>query len=166
VGQGCSGLPCSREEPGGAGPLAALAAGVSHLWSLGHRGPALVLACDLPFVGAAALRVLAGWPGGASVVPVADGRPQPLCARWSAHDLELAVELVAQGERAMKALLRAATVCLVDEAALVAASPTGTGQLGGVGRLLADVDTPEDLRRFGLTPPARRTPARRRRCGQ
>ena len=83
IGTGRSGLPSMQERPGGEGPLVAIAAGVRALAARGSRGPALVLACDLPMVTAALLRALAEWPGSGSVVPDVDGHPQPLCARWS-----------------------------------------------------------------------------------
>ncbi|MGH9029117.1 MAG: molybdenum cofactor guanylyltransferase, partial [Acidimicrobiales bacterium] len=86
VGPGVSGLPVISEEPRGGGPLVALCAGMSALEAIGPARSTLVLACDLPFVTVAVLRTLAGWPGKSSVVPVVGGRPQPLCARWSASD--------------------------------------------------------------------------------
>ena len=86
VGPGRSGLRALSEQPPGQGALAAVAAGGSALRELGCARPALVLACDLPFVGGAVLRFLVGWPGTGSVVPVVGGRPQPLCARWSAEE--------------------------------------------------------------------------------
>lgn len=143
VGSGCSGLPAVLEEPRGGGPLVALCAGAESLAALGRAGPALVLACDLPFVTAEALAVLAGWPGGASAVPMVGGRLQPLCARWSASDLALAKELVAAGERSMRALLEAAKVEVLDE----------SNWSGRARRLFADADTPEDLHRLGVAPP-------------
>jgi molybdopterin-guanine dinucleotide biosynthesis protein A len=147
VGPGFTHLTSVREAPTGSGPLAALAAGASYLRRRCYAGPALVLACDLPFVDAAVLKVLAGWPGEASIVPVEEGVAQPLCARWSAAGLGLAVELVARGRRAMKALLEVADVELVDVAELAAQMPAHEGPL------LADVDTPDDLGRFGVEPP-------------
>jgi len=105
VGPGRSGLPTTLEEPAGSGPLAAVHAGADALHRVGYRGPALVLACDLPYVGLPVLVWLASWPGTASMVPVVHGRPQPLCARWSDRDLEVAGTLAQEGERSMKALL-------------------------------------------------------------
>ena len=142
VGPGRSGLPAVSEKPPGAGPLVALCAGWEALVARGYSGPALVVACDLPFVTAESLAVLAGWPGVSSAVPVTGGWPQPLCARWSAADMEVARELVAAGERSMKALLAQAAVEFLSEAVWP----------GDPRRVFADADTPEDLSRFGLAP--------------
>jgi molybdopterin-guanine dinucleotide biosynthesis protein A len=101
----------------------------------------LVLACDLAFVTAGDLALLAAWPGRASVVPTVDGRPQPLCARWSQDDLEAAGLLVEAGERSMKALLRRPGVVLVDQRAWPEAE---------VRRVFADFDTVADLTALGL----------------
>ena len=58
------------------------------------EGPVVVLACDMPFVPAQLLEVLAQLPGRAAV-PTLGGRPQPLLARYgpsAAARLELALE--------------------------------------------------------------------------
>ncbi len=141
VGLGISGLEAIEEEPRGAGPLVALCAGARALRASGHALPALVVACDLPLITEAVLRDLARWPGTNSVVPVVDGRPQPLCARWSAADLFAASDLVAEGRRSMHALLARPGVLLVDEHNW----PRGVDR-----RVFADVDAPEDLARLGL----------------
>lgn len=142
VGPGFSGLRAVTEEPPGSGPLVALCAGVQALVAIGSTGPVLVVACDLPFVTAEALSVLASWPGTASAVPVIAGRPQPLCARWSASDMDLARGLVAAGERSMRALLGAARVQVLDE----------RHWPQGARHLFADADTPGDLYRLGIAP--------------
>lgn len=141
VGPGCSGLPAVLEEPPGAGPLVATVAGATALRDAGHLGSSLVLACDLPLIDETALRLLAGWPGGRSVVPIVDGYPQPLCARWSAEDLAVAGDLVDAGERSMRTLLARPGVVLVDEAAWSSTVDADA---------FADVDSPADLERLGL----------------
>lgn len=144
VGPGVSGLVPVRESPPGAGPLAALVAGADGLARAGWQGPVIVVACDLPLLSASALATVAGWPGAASVVPIWQGQYQPLCARWSATDLDVARRLVSEGTRSMQALLEACSF-----------SELGPGQWGpGAGpEQLADVDTPEDVARLGLAPP-------------
>lgn len=139
VGPGNWGLVAVREEPAGGGPLVAVAAGWTALRELEHMGPVIVLACDLPLLDLALVRFLAEWASAGSVVPVVAGQPQPLCARWSAADLEVAVALVASGERSMRALWTRVDVALVDE--------------GDWGRFttataFADVDFPADLERL------------------
>ena len=81
----------------GGGPLAAVAAGRRELCRRGWDGPAVVVATDLPRLTPALLTWLAEHPSRASVVPVALGVPQPLCARYSARDLDRAVVLAGHG---------------------------------------------------------------------
>ncbi len=136
VGTGASGLPAVADEQPGAGPLAAVATGWAALRRIGHHGPALVVATDLPLLTGAALRLLAGWPGEGSVVPVVGGRAQPVCARWSAGALARAAGLVAAGERAMGALLELPDVTRLGPEHWSAAVDA---------RAWADFDSPDDL---------------------
>jgi molybdopterin synthase catalytic subunit len=129
------------EDPRRAGPLAALASGARALERLGHAGPVLVVACDLPLLTRSALEMLAAWPGIGTVVPIVDGRAQPLCARWSAHDLEAAAGLVAAGERSMAALLARPGITLLP--------PDRWGDEVDP-RCFTDVDDASDLERLGL----------------
>lgn len=143
VGPGRSPLPVVCEDPPGQGPLAALAAGAAELRRLGHAGPAVVLATDLPFVTARLVHLLASHPGTACVVPVVDGRRQVLAARYSPAALAMASELVGRGRRSMAALIEAVEVVELPECDLARLVPL---------RELADVDTVEDLTRLGLQP--------------
>lgn len=136
VGPGYSGGWAARETPPGGGPLAAVAAGSSALDHLGHTGPALVLACDLPLVTVEALRLLAHWPGPNSVIPIVDGRAQPLCARWSTLDLRTAGKVLAAGERSLRHSPDRLGAVLLDE--------TQWGKKVGRDAFM-DVDTPRDL---------------------
>ena len=142
VGPGRSSLPVVAEAEAGAGPLGALAAGAAGLASLGHRGSAVVLATDLPFVTAALVEALAAHPGEGTVVPVLDGRRQPLVARYSGQALHVAGALFERGQRSLAALLDQVEVVEVAEAELARRVDL---------RQLLDVDTPADLRRLGLT---------------
>jgi molybdopterin-guanine dinucleotide biosynthesis protein A len=139
VGPGWSSLDAVREEPPGAGPLAAVAAGGAALRSRGHPGPALVLAVDLPNVDEPLLRFLADFPGQTTVVPFVGGHPQPLCARYAADALAAAGTLAAEGETSMRALL----------GSLPEVQWAGPRMWGSVATETAflDVDTPEDLER-------------------
>ena len=130
VGPGRTSLSFVREDPPGEGPLAAIGAGWGALRELGYDGPVLVLAADMPLVDAPALRVLAD-ASGTTVVPVVDGIDQPLCARYGPADLDIAVELVRHGKRALRDLLGTITYEAIE------LDPS----------LLEDVDTPEDLAR-------------------
>jgi molybdenum cofactor guanylyltransferase len=146
VGPGASALPAVREEPPGAGPLAAVVAGAAALGERGHTGPVLVLAVDAPFVEVELLRWLAEHPAPGSVVPRVAGRAQPLCARYGPADLALAVDLVAGGSAALRDLLAGVPVTYADEEAW---SVVATEQA------FLDVDTPETVARAGLEWPAR-----------
>ncbi|MHB8335200.1 MAG: molybdenum cofactor guanylyltransferase [Acidimicrobiales bacterium] len=142
VGPGHSGLVATREDPVGAGPLAAVVAGNRLLRANGHRGAALVIACDLPFLDASLLSFLAEYDAPGTVVPVVDGRAQPLLARWGVRDLDEAQRRYERGERSLRHVTEGDDVTLLDESAWCHAA---------LSRAFVDVDTPEDLARYGLT---------------
>ncbi len=137
VGPGFTGLSACREDPVGAGPLAALVAGWLALGAVASRG-VLLLACDLPGVEKPLVGLVAGWPGAATVVPVAGGRLQPVCARYGRVALDDAVAALAAGERSLRGLLDRIDHELLDESAWGAVAPLDA---------FADVDTPADLAR-------------------
>jgi molybdopterin-guanine dinucleotide biosynthesis protein A len=143
VGPGTSGLTAVSEDLPGRGPLSAIAAGRVALRESGHVGSALVVACDLPLVSEKWLRYLLHYDSGSSVVPIVDGRAQPLCAKWGADDLDAAVQLVREGERSLRHLLNAPGVILLEESRW---SRVVTREN------FDDVDTIEDARRLGLLP--------------
>ena len=136
VGSGVSGLPCVREDPPGSGPLAAARgrAGRSH-------APIVLLACDLPFVDAPVLRLLAEWPGAPTVIPIVDGRLQYACARYGLDALARAEAALLEGRFALRTLAAGE----YDE--------LGAEEWRAVGapETFSDVDTPEDLLRLGLS---------------
>jgi molybdopterin-guanine dinucleotide biosynthesis protein A len=142
VGRQCSGLAAIVEEQPGQGPLVALAAGWSALSGAGHEGAVVVLACDLPLVTSAFIRWLAQYPGERSIVPLVEGRLQPLCARWSAPDLRRSVQRAAQGARSLHEVL--------DEMDPVTVGPRDWAGVA-LPSALADADTPDDLEQLGLT---------------
>jgi molybdopterin-guanine dinucleotide biosynthesis protein A len=144
VGPGHTGLTAVIEEPPGAGPLVAIAAGWRRLEALGWTGPAVVVATDLPRLTNALLVWLATHPSSRSVVPVAGGVPQPLCARYAARDLGLACELTDRGSRAMRDLLGGIDALL--------AGPELWGPAAGDTEALSDADTPADLARLRMGP--------------
>jgi molybdopterin-guanine dinucleotide biosynthesis protein A len=143
VGPGWSVLPAVREDPPGSGPLAALAAGAAALREAGHDGPVLVLAVDMPRVGEALLRLLAGRPGPATAVPRAGGHPQPMCARYGPDVLAAVDERLAAGGRSLRDLLET----LAPGGAVGWVEPEEWEPVAGP-EAFSDVDTPEDLRRL------------------
>lgn len=145
VGPGYSTLPATREDPPGAGPVAALLAGFDAL----RMRVVLLLAVDMPFIEISLLRMLARHPGNDTVVPVADGRLQVTCARYGAEALEQARQMRAgdrvAGESSPAPGLRD----------VVAASPhvrleEAEWSAVGTSRSFVDVDTPDDLRHHGI----------------
>jgi molybdopterin-guanine dinucleotide biosynthesis protein A len=137
VGPGYTHLRKVSESAPDNGPLSALVAGAAELRRLGWNRPVLVVATDLPRLSADMLGWLGTHEPGRSVVPLSDGRPQPLCARYEPGDLAVAARLVAEGRRSMTALLEATDPLLV---------PEGTwGRFAGDLRCLDDVDTPDQL---------------------
>ena len=143
VGPGWSGLPAVREDPPGSGPLAAVAAGAAALRATGHDGPVVVLAVDMPRVSVALLRLLATRRGPATAVPRAGGHPQPLCARYGPDALAAVDRLLAAGGRSLRALLEA-----MDARGEVGWIEPEEWERVADPAALADVDTPEDLRRL------------------
>jgi molybdopterin-guanine dinucleotide biosynthesis protein A len=129
VGRGVSGLDAVLEDPPGGGPLVAIAAGVA---AVGTDRPALVVACDLPRLQTGLLRWLVDHPSPGSVVPLWEGRPQPLCARWCPAALHAVTGLVADGIRSMRTLVERSDTELVAPPRDMATA-------------LQDVDTPEQL---------------------
>lgn len=148
VGPGVSGLELPEEEDPRVGPLGAIAVGARELARRGWTGPALVLATDLPFLSEGLLAAIAAFPAPeeVSVVPLLDGRPQSLCARWSPAALLAAEEAAAAGERRVQAALATAGALRL----------VGLDDLPGfdLGRELADVDDAAALERLGLPLPA------------
>jgi molybdenum cofactor guanylyltransferase len=138
VGPAVSGLPAVSEEPPGAGPLVALLAGVG---ALGGPRSVVLLACDLPNISPELIRLLVEWPGSDTVIPVVDGRRQYACARYGPTAFDEAVAALRSGRSSFRELA-GADCTYVSEA-----------DWGGVATALtfADVDTPEDLRRLGLS---------------
>lgn len=146
VGPGVSPLPPVREDPPGAGPLAAVAAGATALRALGVTSPVLVLAVDLPLVDGALLRWLGDREPAGTLVPRVAGVAQSLCARYTAADLATAAQLVAEGASSMRALLASIDAVYADE-----------GDWGGVAEpeAFTDVDTADAVARARLEWPAR-----------
>ena len=142
VGPGITGIQSICEQPRGAGPLAAMVAGGRYLCKLGHSGSLLVVACDLPLVNEAVFRMLADWPGTSSVVPMVEGTPNPLCARWSMDDLALGEGVLLEGYRSVHALIERCEVVFADKDSW----PPGVKDAH-----MSDADTPDELDRLGVS---------------
>lgn len=143
VGPGRSALPAVREDPPGSGPLAAVVTGAAALRGAGHAGPVIVLAVDMPSVTVGLLRLLAARPGPTTAVPRAGGHPQVLCARYGPDALAGAERLLGAGGVSLRKLLEA-----MDARGEVGwIEPEEWRPVAGP-EALADVDTPDDLRRL------------------
>lgn len=93
-----------RDEVAGRGPLAGILTGMAAVEAEG--GATLLLACDHPLVRAPLLRLLlASLDEHSAVVPVADGRTQPLCAAVSLRALPLLRAAFEDGTRAASVLV-------------------------------------------------------------
>ncbi len=144
VGPGVSGLRSVREEPPGSGPLAALVAGAGAVGPGSSRGVVL-LACDLPFVGAALLGLVAGHPSERTVVPRdRDGRLQYTCARYAPGAIETARRLLAAGRSSLRALVEQVTIEVLEPEAWAGVAAADA---------FDDLDTPADFARHGIPLP-------------
>jgi molybdopterin-guanine dinucleotide biosynthesis protein A len=125
------------DDDPGAGPLAAFATGLRAV--RGRCDAALLVSCDLPFLGQDAVGWLAAQlqAGDDAVVPRAGGTLHPLTAIYRTTVLAEVEKLLAAGERAPRALVDRVRARVLDEAALRAFDP----EL----RFLRNVNTPEEL---------------------
>jgi molybdopterin-guanine dinucleotide biosynthesis protein A len=145
VGPGFTGPTAVREEPPGGGPLVAMAAGGAAMRAGNPSSRAvIVLAVDLPRIDRSTLAWLVGHPANDCVVPVVDGQPQSLCARYTIDALTVAGELVDRGERSVRALLDSIAVHYADESEWGAVIDAQT---------FIDVDTRDDAAALGIEMP-------------
>ncbi|APX01340.1 molybdenum cofactor guanylyltransferase [Arthrobacter sp. QXT-31] len=145
VGPAVAGLPpwvlTSREDPPFAGPAAAIAAGLAALRGAGPADKVLVLACDMPGVGAAVRALREALPGSGAdgvLAASADGRLQPLVGFYGTAVLERAVQEAA----ARNALVHGSVFALLASLDVQAvAVPAGSTD---------DVDTWDDAAALGV----------------
>lgn len=125
-----------RDPVPGQGPLRGLATGLAAAAARGHIA-ALTVATDMPLLSAAALEPLLGAADRAGpdavVAARVGGVVQPLCAVYPVAIRVLAEELLAAGERSLRALLGRAELIAVDFTGAAAAP-------------IRDFDTPAQVR--------------------
>jgi molybdenum cofactor guanylyltransferase len=128
------GLPQVPDVIPDAGPLGGIAAGLE----AARQDLVAVVAVDMPAASPAVLAFLAGlWQGEAAVVPVVQGRWEPLHAVWARPAGPRIVACLHAGDRKVVRVLATLGVRLVDEGEWSAAGPTGT--------FAANLNVPMDL---------------------
>ena len=106
------GINMVSDDYPGMGPLAGLHAGLK----ASARKVNLVVACDMPFVSAKLSRLLVEqYRGGDAVVPVINGKPQPLFAVYKKEIADNAAKCIEHGKRSMNYLLDRLVVHYVTE---------------------------------------------------
>lgn len=136
-----SGLRSRPDRHPGAGPLAGIEAAL--LWARDERRPgALIAACDMPFLDARALRLLADRGRTADAVGVGVGKDRerpPLCAYFAVSCLPIVERLLAGDDRSVRALLSAVTAEWVPSTEITRFRDPAT--------MFFNVNTPGDLLR-------------------
>ncbi len=132
-----SAVPCRavEDEVEGQGPLAGIETGLT----VTTARSALIVAVDMPLLEPALLRLLATrlGPGCRWVVPIADGRPQPLCSAIAASALPDIRDQLSRGERAPWALAHTLGAYRMEPEEWRLADPGG--------RSFLNVNTPEEF---------------------
>jgi len=133
------GFTSVSDEPPGVGPLGGLIGLLTHAEQR-RALHVLVLACDLPRVGAALLQRLAHEATDASALVIAQGEIQnPLLARYTvAEALAAARETLSAGQRSLQAVLKR-----LGDGAGVAVMALNAAEAATVD----DWDTPEDMQK-------------------
>lgn len=137
------GLPMRLDDVPGAGPLGGILTALRWAMEYGRPG-ALVVACDMPWVSAPLLRMIAERAASTSagaVVPESGGRRglEPLCAWYSVDSLPHVERMIAEGEHRVHRLLIGgvdAEVIPLDE----------VRRIGDPELLFLNVNTVDDLR--------------------
>ncbi len=96
-----AGLEVLEDAPPGIGPLGGLIA----LLERAAGGPALAVACDMPFVSAELVGRLLAAPGAPVLAPRREGLWEPLCARYDGAVLPVARRRAAAEKYALQGLL-------------------------------------------------------------
>jgi molybdopterin-guanine dinucleotide biosynthesis protein A len=104
-----------RDEMAFAGPVPALISGLH----AARHSVVFVCSCDLPLLQYSVARMLVGLLGEFdAVVPVIDGREQPLCAAYRRSCADTIEKLLNNGEQRLTAIVQQLHIRRVDEAEL------------------------------------------------
>lgn len=134
------GLPVVPDAIRDAGPLAGLVTAIE----AAHAAAVVVVACDMPYLSAAALRRLIEAPADADVVvPRVAGRPEPLHARYARACAPAMRRRIAAGDLKIARVFEDVRVHWLEEPELRAIAPDL--------RFLANCNTPDDLEAPGST---------------
>ncbi len=121
--------------------------GVHAALAAARTGWVFTVGCDMPFVSAPGVALLAGRRArGDAVVVRWRGRLEGLHALWSRACLPAFERLLRGGDPSLQELARSVEAVVVEEAEWRAVDPDG--------RAFANANTPDDLSRLGLAPPA------------
>jgi molybdenum cofactor guanylyltransferase len=132
--QATSAIRFVEDEAADEGPLIGIVSGLARL----QAPVALIVACDQPFVRPGLLGLLAERAREhVAIVPVVDGRPQPMCSAVRTEALAQLRALVASGTRAATALADLPGALLLPRDAWSEADPDGRSFIG--------VNTPEEF---------------------
>lgn len=135
------GLPVIPDAIARCGPAGGLLAALEQA----RTAFVLVVACDMPAVGAPLLTLLRDRdPRFDVVVPVVGGLVEPLCARWATRVAPVLRAAIEGGERKMARLLAPFVVERLSEDVLRTVDPNL--------ELTTNVNTPADAERLGLAP--------------
>ena len=124
-----------QDAVAGEGPLVGIAAGLRAALA----PVTLLVACDMPFLRPQLLRLLAerAEAGERFVIPLREGRPQPLCSALRREALPVVQARLDAGERAVMAVADELQAELLVQEAWAAADPDG--------RSFENINTPEQF---------------------
>jgi molybdopterin-guanine dinucleotide biosynthesis protein A len=86
-----------------------------------------VVACDMPFIKGKVIEVIIGrYHGQDAVIPLHQGRPEPLFAVYSGRAQNLMGKMLQQGRRSLRDLLEELDAYYIDEHEILRQDPEGT----------------------------------------
>jgi molybdopterin-guanine dinucleotide biosynthesis protein A len=102
------GIDCIEDEFPGEGPLGGV------LTALSLAAPAVIVACDLPYIRAATVEALLAALAGHDAAIARTDRAHPLCAVWSSAAAPLLMSRFLAGERSMHRAIEGLDVAWVE----------------------------------------------------